>query len=95
MISFVAKKYGITLRHRVAGWKKCLSKSCGILQKIYTYGLVGHGEVGYTTCPGENIKTYIPTWRRQLSTYRIPILNTLPADIEAEPADQKMNMRLK
>lgn len=47
----VAKKYGITLTDTKDGWKKCTKNSCTLLENIQTPSLVGHGDVGVTSCP--------------------------------------------
>ncbi|PID84589.1 hypothetical protein CSB09_00295 [Candidatus Gracilibacteria bacterium] len=95
MIQYVARKYGITLSNRISRWKKCTTKSCKILQRVYSYGLVGHTDVGNTSCPGRNIEVYIPFWRQYLDVAHTPVLNTLPTKIEKKPSYLALNTKLR
>ena len=78
-ISMMAKKYGITLSDTVVGFKKCGTKqeNCYPLQKITTKSLLGHGDVGVTNCPGNNIHILLPEMIRTLNILYSPVYNTI------------------
>ena len=89
----MAQHYGIDVNSTVTGFKACSSALCFPLQVIKTPALLGHKDVGNTDCPGVNIYTLLPGFRRDLSNSGIlPVFNPEQGYIEPKPANQEENL---
>jgi hypothetical protein len=61
-IKFVSQKYGIDVTKTTIAHRECQrngNKPCTLLDDYQTYNLLGHREVGFTSCPGTNLYTLI------------------------------------
>lgn len=88
----VARKYGITLSDQVAGVHVCNTATCSPLQIFTGSALLGHGDIGITSCPGENIHKLIPSLIAKLDAKYNPVLNTVKGTIDPLPESEVMNM---
>lgn len=68
-LSFLAKKYGIDTGKEADGHKACkVGQECATVD-FKTTSLVGHRDVGYTSCPGKNLYTALTdNYQVQLAT---------------------------
>lgn len=74
----VARKYGITLSNQVAGVHVCNTATCSPLQIFTGSALLGHRDIGTTSCPGDNLHVNISGFINRLNKiYSTPILNTV------------------
>ncbi|MCK9272608.1 N-acetylmuramoyl-L-alanine amidase [Candidatus Gracilibacteria bacterium] len=55
-VQFLAKKYGIDVNKTSIGHKECSTNDC-LLKDYEVPNLIGHKDIGYTTCPGNNLYT--------------------------------------
>jgi hypothetical protein len=79
-IKYVSQKYGIDLSKTSISHRECQrngNKPCTLLDDYQTYNLLGHREVGFTSCPGTNLFTLLPEMRKE-ATYSFgltPVVN--------------------
>lgn len=65
VLQSLSKKYGIDFSKTSYAHRECLSgKSCDA-EHYATSNLVGHTDVGYTSCPGKNFYALIPTLKKE------------------------------
>jgi hypothetical protein len=62
VIEHLSKKYGIDIHRTSMGHKECKKNDC-LLEDFKTPNLIGHKEVGFTSCPWENLFTVIENIR--------------------------------
>ena len=72
LVQYLSKKYGIDLQKTSIGHRECPKNSnpgtnCTLLQDFQTYNLLGHREVGYTSCPGNNLFPLLADIRKEAS----------------------------
>jgi len=63
IVEFLSKKYGIDIHKTSIGHKECTKNTC-IIEDFNTPNLAGHREVGFTSCPGDNLFTLIQNLRQ-------------------------------
>jgi hypothetical protein len=51
----LARKYGIDINTSLMGHKACKVDEVCVTTDSLTLGIVGHRDIGYTTCPGQNL----------------------------------------
>lgn len=81
-ISFLAKKYGITLSAQVDGVKVCDTNECRPFLQVRTPSLLGHRDVGTTSCPGANIYKELPSLVGKYDGVYAPVYNPISGPIE-------------
>lgn len=54
IIEYLSKKYGIDIHKTSVGHKTCSRSGC-IIDDFAALNLTGHKEVGFTSCPGDNL----------------------------------------
>lgn len=76
MIEYLSKKYGIDIHKTSIGHRECKKEGC-VLDDFETPNLAGHRDMGFTSCPGNNILALIEKIRttETASIGRTPILN--------------------
>ena len=94
-ITMMASKYGITLSDSKKWVRKCLTASCDLFDVVTSKSLIGHQDIGHTSCPGSDIYQYIPGWLARLDRSYTPVYNPIKWVIEPQLAGQAMNMTLK
>ncbi|MBC7503973.1 N-acetylmuramoyl-L-alanine amidase [Candidatus Gracilibacteria bacterium] len=94
-ISMMASKYGITLSENKKGVRKCMIASCYLFEEVTTKSLIGHQDIGHTSCPGAGIYQYIPEWISRLDRVYSPVYNLEQGVIEPKVANRVMNTTLK
>lgn len=93
-IMFVAKKYGITLSDKAPWVHLCNTATCSPLQIFTGSALLGHRDIGSTSCPGDNIHSLIPDLINRLNSIYSPIINKRSGSIDPLPKNEDMNMTL-
>lgn len=63
MVEYLSKKYGIDIHKTSIGHKECKDESC-LLSDFSIPNLTGHREIGFTSCPGDNLFTLIDDIRK-------------------------------
>ena len=92
LISYLARKYGITLSAD-AFWFECEDSNCNNLKTVITKSFLGHRDVKSTNCPGDNVYPLISEWIKELDVRYTPIYN-MNHFIEDIPVNRVMNMTL-
>ena len=54
LVEYLSIKYGIDLSKSSIGHKECSNTGC-IINDFPTPNITGHKEVGFTSCPGNNL----------------------------------------
>lgn len=75
-IEYLSKKYGIDIHKTSIGHKECKDDSC-LLSDFSVPNLTGHREIGFTSCPGDNLFVLLNDIRKTetASIGRTPIVN--------------------
>ena len=55
LVEYLSEKYGIDLQKTSIGHKECSIKEDCLIKDFETPNLAGHKEVGFTSCPGDNL----------------------------------------
>lgn len=63
IVEFLSKKYGIDIHKTSTGHKECSKNGC-IINDFATSNLTGHREVGFTSCPGDNLFSIVEDIRK-------------------------------
>lgn len=63
MVEFLSKKYGIDIHTTSMGHRECKKDGC-IIDDFITPNLAGHREVGFTSCPGDNLFSIVEDIRK-------------------------------
>ncbi|MFA6090732.1 MAG: N-acetylmuramoyl-L-alanine amidase [Candidatus Gracilibacteria bacterium] len=63
IVEYLSKKYGIDIHKTSVGHKECQKSTC-IIEDFNTPNLAGHKEVGFTSCPGDNLFALVQNWRK-------------------------------
>ncbi len=69
LVYTVSKKYNINLNDSVMGFYPCSTASCYPIKVVYTKALLGHRDVGVTSCPGDAIYSRLGDWRNEIMSY--------------------------
>lgn len=75
-IAFFSKKYGIDLSEKKDGVRICKTSDCTLFESRSTQSLLGHRDVGYTTCPGQNIYDELSGFITKYASAYSLVLNT-------------------
>lgn len=70
IIKQLSLKYGIDLSKNSPSHKECKGTDTCLFNDSNTPNLVGHRDVGYTTCPGKNLYSLLPEIRTD-ATYSL------------------------
>ncbi|MDD2486820.1 MAG: N-acetylmuramoyl-L-alanine amidase [Candidatus Gracilibacteria bacterium] len=69
-IEYLEKKYGIDINKTSMGHKECSESDTTCLLKDFTvFNLSGHRDVGYTSCPGDNLYPILDSMRANEKLY--------------------------
>lgn len=63
MVEYLSKKYGIDIHKTSTGHKECKDDTC-LLDDFPIPNLTGHREIGFTSCPGDNLFALIEDLRK-------------------------------
>lgn len=63
VVEYLSKKYGIDIHKTSIGHKECLKNDCTV-NDFTTPNLTGHKEVGFTSCPGDNLFILVENIRK-------------------------------
>lgn len=63
IIEYLSKKYGIDIHRSSTGHKECRKDSC-IIDDFVTPNLAGHRDIGFTSCPGDNLFSIVEDIRK-------------------------------
>ena len=61
MVAFLREKYGITVTGLSDAHKECPKNGDCLIHDFQTDNLVGHRDVGFTTCPGKDLYSVLPS----------------------------------
>lgn len=77
IVEYLSKKYGIDIHKTSIGHRECKKDGC-LTDDFATPNLTGHREVGFTSCPGDNLFVIVGDIRKTetASIGRTPIVNT-------------------
>lgn len=64
IVEHLSKKYGIDIHKTSTGHKECSSKESCLLKDFAVPNLSGHKEVGFTSCPGDNLFALVENLRK-------------------------------
>lgn len=67
IVEYLSKKYGIDIHKTSVGHKECKKDDC-IMDDFASPNLVGHKEVGFTSCPGDNLFAIVENLRKTETT---------------------------
>ncbi|MDD5376844.1 MAG: N-acetylmuramoyl-L-alanine amidase [Candidatus Gracilibacteria bacterium] len=76
IIEYLSEKYGIDIHKTSIGHKECRTDGC-IINDFSTPNLAGHREIGFTSCPGDNLFAIVEDIRKTetASIGRTPTIN--------------------
>ncbi len=63
IVEYLSKKYGIDIHKTSVGHKECKKDDC-VMDDFSTPNLAGHKEVGFTSCPGDNLFAIVENLRK-------------------------------
>lgn len=87
IVEYLSKKYGIDIHKTSIGHKECQKSTC-IIEDFNTPNLAGHKEVGFTSCPGDNLFLLVQNLR-QTEVASIGRINILNPDYDATKLDSQ------
>lgn len=67
ILKYLVDLYGINVNAQVNAHRECTGKQSCLINDFKTSALVGHTDVGYTSCPGENVISELPEIRAMLA----------------------------
>lgn len=70
ILQSLSKKYGIDFSKTSFSHRECKSSAGCDVEDYQTPNLVGHRDVGYTSCPGANFYAKIPSLKKE-ATYSL------------------------
>lgn len=70
ILQSLSKKYGIDFSKTSFSHRECKSSANCDVEDYETANLVGHRDVGYTSCPGANFYAKIPNLKKE-ATYSL------------------------
>lgn len=68
-IQWLTKKYGIDINKTSIGHKECKNTTSCLLSDYTVPNLIGHRDVGYTACPGQNLYAELPGFKQVADAY--------------------------
>lgn len=77
LVYTLSQKYNININDSVMGFYPCSVASCYPIKVVYTKALLGHRDVGVTSCPGNAIYNQLGNWRNEIASYAISSSVTL------------------
>ena len=95
IIVSLAQKYWITLSDNKKWVKRCDKLGCRLFETVTTKSLLGHTDVGFTDCPGDDIHDRISDMIQRLNRSYKPVLNPINWPIQPLPRDLVLNRELK